>query len=137
MAIRSTAGSWVHNMLGSIPVVLPPMHQRQAWEFIEPTRCALQRLLDGVGGHEDVATVGIAFNMAHLHQPLPAYDAAGLVLGAMDAVVPPRGPNDEEKEALCIAITLYDKAVRGCPRDTWVNLMFRLMEHATQGHATV
>lgn len=144
--IRSTnGGSWAANLLTSVQVSLP-MPPRQAWAFIEPTRCALQRLLDGVGDRDDVGIVGIAWNMAYLRSSsLPTsiadqalFDHAGLVLGAMapdDEA--PRPPTEEEREVLCSAVNRYDALLRGCSREQWVDLMHQLVHRHRKGHATV
>lgn len=139
--IRSTGG-WVHNMLGSVHVPPTAMRPREAWAFIEPTRCALQRLLDGVGDRADAGTVGIALNMAYLRCEDGSvdrawFDQAGLALGAMDEEEPPRPPTAAERETLCAAINRYDEILRTCSKAQWVQTMQDLLVHAGEGRATV
>lgn len=111
-----------------------PMTRREAWSLIEPVRCALQRLLDGVGGREDVATVGIAFNMAYLRsddlgntEDQAWFDMAGLALGALDAQEPPRPPTPAEHETLCVAVNRYDSILRACSYAGWATLLERML----------
>lgn len=118
------------------------MTRAQAWAFIEPTRVALQRLLDGVGSHQDVATVGMAYNMAYLRcaelkdtEAQEWFDMAGAALEAMDEGDPPAAPSEAQHHTLCVAVNRYDALVRGCSHDGWLGYLDQLMKIALEPKA--
>jgi hypothetical protein len=121
--IRSTnAARHVTNIVfGSL--VQAPMTRREAWHMIEPVRCALQRLLDGVPGDDDVAILGIAFNHGYLraagmvdrNDDVAAMELASHVLNTLEA-----HPLDEDgKQLLKEAINRWDALVRVSSLRQW------------------
>ncbi|MGE4243700.1 hypothetical protein [Ramlibacter sp.] len=122
MTIRGTFG------LG--PVIMSrQMTGPQAWALIEPVRCALQRLLDGVGDGNDLGGVGLAVNLAWLRCKKIGNSKAAMgvleqgsaaLLRFEDAAGPEGGPLLEpERNAVLIAVDLYETILRKSSLRQW------------------
>ena len=119
------------------------MTDDSAWAIIEPTRCALQRLLDGVGNRDDAGLVGVGYNMAWLRirrlsalrkPDLHRLEAAIRQLEELcDLDNPPPKPSPEAHFDLCVAINLYDRCCRRSSIPEWAVAERELFANAKRG----
>jgi hypothetical protein len=112
-------------------LVQAPMTRREAWHMIEPVRCALQRLLDGVPNADDVGILGMAFNHGYLrassmvdrNDDVAAMELASHVLNALEA-----HPLDENgKQLLKEAINRWDQLLRMSSLRQWAGVERELL----------
>ena len=99
-----------------------PLSPDAAWKIIGPLRCALQRLLDGVGDADDLLHVAMGFNVAWVRvtgrndAAMKVFEDAGM--GIMDA--DRRGARNQgrilftgpERQRVLEAVNLYDEVIR-------------------------
>lgn len=91
-----------------------------AWPMIRDTRIALQRLLDGVGNHDDLLQVGMAINLTwqrchaigESDEAMRQLETAGAVVQEMEYVGRYHLDGERARHDVIDAINLYDETMR-------------------------
>jgi hypothetical protein len=119
------------------------MSVAEAWNIIEPSRVALQRILDGAPplSNDDVGQVGAAFNGAWLRlrripgrkPDLELLERAVRVLERLCVNEEIARPDGDQAHELKTAINLFDRTVRVCTSVQWFVVEQELLVNARRG----
>jgi hypothetical protein len=133
-----------------------PFTDSEAWQQIEPVRCALQRLLDGQAGttrdegrpfgtRDDIGTVGYGLNIAWWRSKklldlacMQLLEAAGKALAECETRGDPSGiynVSAEEKERVCAGVNVYEAVLRDSSVLQWADAQAELLAQFAEARA--